>query len=120
MKNKLPNGWIETNLGNKEYFEILPSGLNKFSGEKKYLSTESIKKTKIEKVECKISYNNRPSRANMQPSLNSVWFAKMKNTLKIYSFDKNNKEEVDIYILSTGFAGIKINEQLVDIRYLRF
>ena len=45
--NKLPNGWIETSLGDKEYFEILPSGINKFSGEKEYLSTESIKKTKI-------------------------------------------------------------------------
>ena len=119
MKNKLPNSWIETNLGDKEYFEILPSGINKFSGEKEYLSTESIKKTKIEKVECKISYKNRPSRANMQPGLNSVWFAKMKSTLKVYSFDEKNKEEVERYILSTGFAGIKINEQLVDIRYLR-
>ena len=46
MKNKLPNDWIETSLGDKGYFEIISSGINKFSGEKEYLSTESIKKTK--------------------------------------------------------------------------
>ncbi len=119
MKNKLNIGWIETNLGNENYFEILSSGIREFKGKKEYLSTESIKKTKIEKIECEISYNNRPSRANMQPILNSVWFAKMKSTLKIYCFDKTNKIEVDKYILSTGFTGIKVNEEKVDVGYLR-
>ena len=119
MKTKLPEGWKEIKLGNQEYFTILSSGIDKFEGEKDYLSTESIQGTKIKKIECIITYKNRPSRANMQPVLNSVWFAKMQATLKVYSFEEENKDEMDKYLLSTGFAGIKVNEKLVSPRYLR-
>jgi len=119
MKTKLPEGWKEVELGNQEYFTILSSGINEFEGEKDYLSTESIQGTKIEKIECVITYADRPSRANMQPVLNSVWFAKMQATLKVYSFDEENKKEIKKYILSTGFAGIKVNEKLVSPKYLR-
>jgi len=111
--------WKEVALGDEEYFNILSSGINKFQGEKDYLSTESIKGTKIGKVECKITYENRPSRANMQPILNSVWFAKMKLTLKVYSFSEKNKEEFSRYILSTGFAGIKFDKNIYS-EYVKF
>ena len=116
---RLPEGWKEVKLGNQEYFTILSSGIDKFEGEKEYLSTESIQGTKIEKIECVITHEDRPSRANMQPVLNSVWFAKMQATLKIYSFDEENKKEINKYIMSTGFAGIKVNERLVSPKYLR-
>jgi len=118
-KTKLPEGWQEVELGNKEYFEIQPSGINKFEGEKDYLSTESIQGTNIEKIECKITYKDRPSRANMQPVLNSVWFAKMQATLKVYSFTQANKGEINGFILSTGFAGIRVDDSKVDPFYLR-
>jgi type I restriction enzyme S subunit len=111
--------WKEVALGNKEYFEILSSGINKFQGEKNYLSTESIKGTKIEKIECKITHQDRPSRANMQPILNSVWFAKMQSTLKVYSFSDKSKDETNNYILSTGFAGIKFDEN-ISSEYVKF
>ncbi len=119
MKIKLPEGWKEIELGNQEYFTILSSGIDKFEGEKEYLSTESIKGTKINKIEATITYKDRHSRANMQPVINSIWFAKMQATLKIYSFDEENKDEISRYILSTGFAGIKVNEKLVSPKYLR-
>jgi type I restriction enzyme S subunit len=111
--------WREVELGNEKYFNILSSGINKFQNEKDYLSTESVQGTQIEKVECKIKYEERPSRANMQPVFNSVWFAKMKSTIKVYSFSKKNKEEINKYILSTGFAGIKFNED-VSSDYVKF
>lgn len=120
MKAKLPEGWKKIELGNREYFAILSSGIDEFKREKMYLSTESIKETKIDKVECAITYKDRPSRANMQPALNSVWFAKMQATLKVYSFGEENKDETNMYILSTGFAGIKVNKKLVFPAYLRF
>lgn len=119
MKTKLPEGWKEVELGNQEYFTILSSGIDKFEGDKEYLSTESIQGTKISKIEATITYKDRHSRANMQPVLNSVWFAKMQATLKVYSFDEENREEIKKYILSTGFAGIKVNEKLVSPKYLR-
>lgn len=104
--------WKEVALGDNGYFEILSSGINKFEGEKEYLSTESIKGTKIKKIECKITHSDRPSRANMQPIINSVWFAKMKATLKVYGFAKENENEIKKYILSTGFVGIKLNKDI--------
>ncbi|MBU0460398.1 MAG: restriction endonuclease subunit S [Nanoarchaeota archaeon] len=116
---KLAEGWKEVELGNDDYFTLLSSGINKFQGKKDYLSTESIQGTRIIKIEDIISYGERPSRANMQPVLNSIWFAKMQSTLKVYSFNEINKNEIEKYILSTGFAGIKVNEKLVDTEYLR-
>ncbi|MEM3405477.1 MAG: restriction endonuclease subunit S [Candidatus Pacearchaeota archaeon] len=120
QKTKLPEGWQEVELGDSEFFEILSSGIEKFEGEKDYLSTESIQATKIEKIEAKITFKNRPSRANMQPVLNSVWFAKMQATLKVYVFDENNKDEIKKYILSTGFAGIRCKENKVYPKYLKY
>jgi len=111
--------WKEVEIGNEDYFKIVSSGINPFDGEKDYLSTESIKRTRIEKVESKITYENRPSRANMQPVLNSVWFAKMQSTLKVYAFTKDNKKEVEQYILSTGFAGIQILNKEIFPDYIR-
>ncbi len=104
------NDWIETTLGDNNYFKIISSGIEKFDLEKEYLSTSSIQGTEIKEVETLITYNKRPSRANMQPILNSCWFAKMKDTIKIYSFNEKNIEEINKYILSTGFAGILSNK----------
>jgi type I restriction enzyme S subunit len=110
--------WPTKKLGEKEYFEILGSGIEKFEGGKEYLSTSSIEGNKIIAPEDKITYWNRSSRANMQPRLNSVWFARMINTIKVYSFTEANKDEIDKYILSTGFAGILCNPEKVYPRYL--
>ena len=110
--------WPIKKLGDKEYFEILESGVEKFEGKKEYLSTSSIEKNKIITSEGKITYQKRPSRANMQPRLNSVWFARMINTIKVYSFTERNKDEVNKYILSTGFAGILCNTEKVHPLYL--
>lgn len=114
---QLPNGWKEEKFESND-FKILGSGIENFEGEKDYLSTESIQGTKIKKIEAKISYKKRHSRANMQPILNSVWFAKMKNTLKVYSFDESNKDEIERFILSTGFAGITSKSCIT--KYLKY
>jgi type I restriction enzyme S subunit len=108
----LPKDWGVVRLGNKDYFEILPSGIEEFKGKKEYLSTESIQLNKVMKIECSIDFKNRPSRANMQPLINSVWFAKMKNTIKVYSFDEKNRDEIQRYILSTGFCGVLCKQKI--------
>lgn len=110
--------WQTKKLGDKEYFEILGVGIDYFENEKDYISTSSIEKNKIILPESKITYKKRPSRANMQPKLNSVWFARMQNTIKVYSFTEENKEEVDKYILSTGFCGILCSFQKVFPKYV--
>ena len=77
--------------------------LKKFDGTKSYLSTSSINENGLISPEKEISFFDRPSRASMIPYKNSVWFAKMKNTNKVY-ISKNNDEGK--YILSTGFYGV--------------
>ena len=59
-----------------------------------------------------IEYNKRPSRANMQPIKDSVWFAKMKESNKKLILTKQDDDLIDNIILSTGFSGILASEQL--------
>lgn len=70
-----------------------------FSGLKKYYSTGAIEKDNFEYV----SYENRPSRANLQPEEGCLIFAKMSNTTKTIYIDNELKEN----IYSTGFFSIK-------------
>lgn len=96
-------GWEKVNLSDKKYFKIIGSGVNYFKGSKDYYSTSSVDRNKILSSEGEFTYFNRPSRANMQPLKNTVWFAKMKNTLKVV---RCSERFVENSILSTGFSGI--------------
>lgn len=115
----LPEEWKVVRLRDNSHFHSLPSGIRFFTETKKYLSTSSIQGSKIESPECLITYNDRPSRANMQPALGTVWFAKMIGTVKVYSFTRRNNHEINEYILSTGFCGILCKDD-VDPEYMKF
>jgi len=106
-KDGLPEGWEEGKLGDSELSKIIPSGIKEFEGFKTYLATGDIEGTLI-KGGVEITYNNRPSRANMQPEKYSVWFAKKEGVRKLLMFD--DYSNIDKYILSTGFTGLKTNE----------
>ena len=90
---------------------IKPSELKPFAGTKQYLSTSSIGEDGIEQIEQTITYDNRPSRASMLPIKNSIWFAKMKNSIKVY---QSTGEDEHNYVLSTGFYGILCNDMKVN------
>lgn len=110
---KIPKHWKVERL--KDQFSLISSGIYSFKEKKEYLSTKSISINKIEKIEETITFEKRPSRANMQPIINSVWFAKLRFTKKGYLFD--DLEETKKYILSTGFAGLRtksINSKFVN------
>lgn len=109
----IPNGWTLTSFGDKDMFRIIGSGIKYFNNEKEYYSTSSIDGNRFLFAEQLITYRNRPSRANMQPIENSIWFAKMKNTFKVL---KAQKKEIEEVILSTGFSGIE--STVVDCDYL--
>ena len=99
---------------------IANSGIDKFVGEKIYLDTSSVMGNSIIDNSYKVSYNNRPSRANMTPQDNTVWIAKLKNSpkhiiVKSYCNDLKNK-----YIFSTGFLGIKISKELFNLLAMYF
>ena len=46
----------------------------------------------------------------MQPKLNTVWFAKMRESRKLLFFDNYSMYQIENFILSTGFAGLEVND----------
>lgn len=109
--------YAESNFNNGKPFEIISltnnklcslisTGINKFKGYKDYFSTSEVKGNSYQSASKFITYSNRESRANMEPRKLSVWFAKMKNSIKHISFGNNSYLQKRI-ILSTGFAGLE-------------
>ena len=52
-----------------------------------------------------ITFENRPSRASIQPIPNSVWFARMSNSYKILNCFGASVDLADNSVISSGFAG---------------
>ncbi len=107
---KIPEEWEVKGLGDGIITEIISNGINEFNGEKIYLATADVNGKEISNLKTKIKYIKRPSRADMEPTINSIWFAKMVNTYKVLFFFNGNKEDINKFILSTGFMGIKCNK----------
>lgn len=104
---KIPEGWKVGYLGDGFCSEIIKTGINKFQEQRVYLATADVNRNEIINTKTLITYDGRPSRANMELVLNSIWFAKMINTYKVLFFFKGNQENIQEFILSTGFFGIK-------------
>ena len=91
---------------------IIKSGIIKFDKIKVYTDTSTIEGiNNISDGEI-ITFNKRPSRANMQPIKNSVWFAKMKGSNKKLIITDNDFDLINNYILSTGFLGVEASTKL--------
>lgn len=95
--------------------EVKPSELKPFSGNRIYLSTSCIDGKTIISTEGSISYSFRPSRACMSPIKDSVWFAKMKNSVKVFRAQEGDS---DRYVLSSGFTGLLSTTPLIDPNWL--
>ena len=89
--------------------EIISSGIDKFNSGKIYLDTSCVSDNSIVDISNKVTYTDRPSRANMKPIKNSVWFAKLKSSPKHIIVKDYSNEILDNCIFSTGFLGIKID-----------
>lgn len=105
LKREIPEGWIVENLMKSSLCSDIKSGISYFE-KKNYLPTANIDNEDILDGEY-ITYENRESRANMEPIKNSVWFAKMKNSIKHLTIPNDGDWFVEKYILSTGFQGLK-------------
>ena len=107
----IPKGWEVKSLSDNQYCSLIKPGIEPFDDEKTYIATADVSNTKITNLETKITMNDRPSRANMQPQSNSIWFAKMKDSRKLMRFSETSPRIEDL-ILSTGFAGVFCTEAL--------
>jgi len=100
-------GWEEGFLNDNILTELIKPGIDNFKGEKIYIPTANITNSTITNYDYRITYNKRPSRASMQPSADTIWFAKMKESPKIQLFLEGEDWRLNNLILSTGFAGVK-------------
>lgn len=107
---KIPEGWEVKSIMDKSYWDFISKNVSPYEGEKEYFATANIEGIEIIKEGVLVTYNKRPSRAQKQPVLFSVWFARMKDTYKVLGFTRVNEDEANKSILSSGFAGFKTNE----------
>lgn len=98
-----------------DIIEIVGGTCKDFSGTKKYVSTGAVLDNAINECEVEIvSYNNRPSRANLVVTEGAILFAKMQNTRKTLLVDK----DIAKYIFSTGFYAVKPKKKYISCELL--
>ena len=108
LKRNIPENWKVQSVISNCLSSIIKPGVEIFNT-KTYLATADVKGTSISTGTI-VDYDGRESRANMQPSVNSVWFAKMKNSIKHLYLNKEMQPIISSCILSTGFCGLQCNE----------
>lgn len=104
----IPADWqVETVFKNR-LSSIIKPGVTPFAT-KTYLATAEVNGTSISTGNT-VDFETRESRANMQPTENSVWFAKMKKSIKHLYLNPTMKPLIEESILSTGFCGLQCSE----------
>lgn len=109
LQREIPTGWEVASLANNSLTKLIKPGIKEFNGTKRYLATADVNGTAYS-IGSNITFDNRESRANMQPTLNSIWFAKMKDSVKHLYLNKELNSIIKETILSTGFCGIQCDE----------
>ena len=107
-KCDIPMGWKTESVFSNSLTSIIKPGVDVFST-KTYLATAEVNGTSISSGSI-IEYETRENRANMQPTEYSVWFAKMKNSIKHLYLNSEMSSLINNSILSTGFCGLQCTE----------
>lgn len=90
---------------------------SKFHGTKKYVSTGAVATTEIDESEVvEVTYEDRPSRANLSAEAGDILFAKMQGTRKTLLLD--SETEKNIY--STGFYAVRANPEVITTEWLYY
>ena len=105
---RIPKGWTLETLGKSSISSLIKTGIRKFEGMKTYIATADVSDMDIVSFKTKITLEDKPSRANMQPVPNSLWFAKMKNSRKLIRVSSTSSYLLNSCIFSTGFAGLLV------------
>jgi len=108
----LPEWWEKKSIDEFDSFFTIKSKLKKFNGKKIYLATADISGLNISGKGEIIDWDNKPSRAQLIPENNSVFFARMSATYKVLNFTNSNLKLVDKLALSSGFLGLKAKSKL--------
>lgn len=96
---------------------VVGSTPSRFQGTKKYVSTGAVATTVIDESEVvEVSYEDRPSRANLTAEAGDILFAKMQGTRKTLLLDSETEEN----IYSTGFYAVRANPQIITTECLYY
>ena len=109
LKRDIPEGWTEESVISNSISAPIKPGVEPFST-KIYLATADVSGTRLSAGSL-IDYETREGRANMQPTVSSVWFAKMKNSIKHLFLNREMNQLIDSTILSTGFCGLQCTDK---------
>lgn len=108
-KREIPEGWKVQNLHTNDLTTVIKPGVEKFTSSKRYIATADVNDLFISEGSL-VDFGNRESRANMQPINNSVWFAKMQDSIKHVIIGDCSQDLISQAIFSTGFMGLKVRE----------
>ena len=108
---KMPSDWDYLPFAKIKIFKKAPLGVLVFTDIRQYYQTSEIDGTTITGDGEEVDYENRPSRANIAPAINTVYFAKMKDTNKVLYFNKGNSFLLEKILLSTGMVGFTTDEK---------
>lgn len=109
LKRNIPSNWSVDSVAKNSLTKLIKPGVDAFES-KTYLATADVKCSAISEGTV-IDYETRESRANMQPTEYSVWFAKMKNSIKHLYLNPEMHPIIEQSILSTGFCGLQCDEK---------
>ncbi len=104
---QLPQEWERLSVMQVPAFRFVSENVGPYSGEKEYFATANVNGIDIVEPGIRYSYLEKPSRAQKQPLVNSVWFARMRDTYKVLCFTESSHPLEDACVLSSGFAGFE-------------
>jgi len=104
---KIPEGWEVKNMTKFKCFNFFKPKVDRFDGVKRYFATADIGSLGFISEGEKVTFSSKPSRAQIQPVINSIWFARMKDTRKVCFFRNINADSSGNILLSSGMAGFR-------------
>jgi len=107
----MPAEWEYLPFAKVKLFKKAPLGVPVFTDTRQYCQTSEIDGTSITGKGEEVDYESRPSRADIAPRINTVYFAKMKDTDKVLYFNKGNSDLLEKILLSTGMVGFTTEEK---------
>jgi len=107
----IPEGWKVRNVTDVPCFRFVCENVTPYEGVKKYFATADVRGIEIVGEGITYTFEKKPSRAQKQPPVDSVWFARMKDTYKVLVFTDVNKRWAKECMLSSGFAGFQASDK---------
>lgn len=93
-----------------DYMTLVGTTPSRFDGDKTYVSTGAVDYDHIDYTQAEsVTYENRPSRANLSVTEGDILFAKMCGTKKTLRISRTMAD----HLYSTGFCAVRANESIM-------